>query len=67
LRLVSVDGDIYTLRSARSSTQRGALVLGETNELQVDLKKYFNYFVTWARVHQEGGLYGDMFPGWSQN
>ncbi|CAK5026042.1 unnamed protein product [Meloidogyne enterolobii] len=33
-REVSVDGDIYTLRSARSSTQRGALVLGETNELQ---------------------------------
>uniref|UniRef100_A0A1I8C2F0 Pellino n=1 Tax=Meloidogyne hapla TaxID=6305 RepID=A0A1I8C2F0_MELHA len=33
-REVSVDGDIYTLRSARSSTQRGAVVLGETNELQ---------------------------------
>ncbi|KAF7633263.1 hypothetical protein Mgra_00007364 [Meloidogyne graminicola] len=33
-REVSVDGDIYTLRTARSSTQRGALVLGETNELQ---------------------------------
>ncbi|CAK5024509.1 unnamed protein product [Meloidogyne enterolobii] len=44
-REVSVDGDIYTLRSARSSTQRGALVLGETNELQVDLEKYSNYFV----------------------
>jgi pellino protein len=33
-REVSVDGDIYTLRTARSSTHRGALVLGETNELQ---------------------------------
>jgi hypothetical protein len=34
-REVSVDGDIYTLRESRSSMRRGAIVLGESNELQV--------------------------------
>uniref|UniRef100_A0A915Q637 Protein pellino n=1 Tax=Setaria digitata TaxID=48799 RepID=A0A915Q637_9BILA len=33
-REVSVDGDIYNLRETRSSTKRGELLAGETNELQ---------------------------------
>ena len=42
-REVSVDGDIYSLRETRSSMQRGAIVLGETNELQVFVA--FIYFI----------------------
>lgn len=34
-REVSVDGDIYKLRETRSSTKRGDLAVGESNELQV--------------------------------
>lgn len=34
-REVSVDGDIFSIRETRSSMQRGAIVLGESNELQV--------------------------------
>uniref|UniRef100_A0A914ZRH2 Protein pellino n=1 Tax=Parascaris univalens TaxID=6257 RepID=A0A914ZRH2_PARUN len=33
-REVSVDGDIYKLRETRSSTKRGDLAVGESNELQ---------------------------------
>ncbi|VIO98815.1 Uncharacterized protein BM_BM3561 [Brugia malayi] len=33
-REVSVDGDIYNIRETRSSTKRGELLAGETNELQ---------------------------------
>ena len=36
-REVSVDGDIYTLREARSSSIRGRLVMEETNMLQVKI------------------------------
>ncbi|CAG9540928.1 unnamed protein product [Cercopithifilaria johnstoni] len=33
-REVSVDGDIYNIRETRSSTKRGELLAGESNELQ---------------------------------
>lgn len=39
-REVSVDGDIYNLRKARSSTTRGDLVRDETNQLQVIFSLY---------------------------
>uniref|UniRef100_A0AAF5PTI8 Pellino FHA domain-containing protein n=1 Tax=Wuchereria bancrofti TaxID=6293 RepID=A0AAF5PTI8_WUCBA len=50
-REVSVDGDIYNIRETRSSTKRGELLAGETNELQnlgQNAEDYMGMFV-WKR------------------